>query len=72
MQHCAVACFVLEQWIVHNCVYVADMYKVESYWKTESLYWELVNLNDFKDDGKPGLSYWILKTVRAVIEVTSS
>ena len=29
MQHCAVACFVLEQWIVHNYVYVADMYKVE-------------------------------------------
>ena len=44
MQHCAVARFVLKQWFVYDCTYVADMYNVECYWRTVSLYCELINL----------------------------
>ena len=45
MQHCAVACFVLKQWFVYDCTYVADMYNFVCYWKTVSLYCGLINLN---------------------------
>ena len=46
MQHCGVARFVLKQWFVYNCPYnVADMYNFVCYWKTVSLYCELINAN---------------------------
>ena len=45
MQHCAVARFLLIQWFFYDCTYVADMYNVVCYWKTVSLYCELINLN---------------------------
>ena len=45
VQYCAVACFVLEQWFFYDCTYVPDMYNVVCYWKTVSLYCELINLN---------------------------
>ena len=43
VQHCAVARFVLKQWFFYNCTYVAEMYNVVCYWKTVSLYCELIN-----------------------------
>ena len=72
IQHCTVACFVLKEWFVYDCTYVADMYHVVFYWKTVSLYCELINLNQFKDECKPGFSSWTLKTISGVIKVTSS
>ena len=72
IQHCTVACFVLKEWFVYDCTYVADMYHVVFSWKTVSLYCELINLNQFKDECKPGFSSWTLKTISGVIEVTSS
>ena len=34
MHNCAVAHFVLKQWFVYECMYVADMYNFVYYWKT--------------------------------------
>ena len=45
MQHCAVARFVLKQWFFYDCTYVNGIYNVVCYWKTVSLYCELINLN---------------------------
>ena len=46
LQHCAVACFVLKRWLVYDCTnFVAEKYDVVCYWKTVSLYCELINLN---------------------------
>ena len=43
VQHCAVARFVLKQWFFYDCTYVAEMCNVVCYWKTVSLYCELIN-----------------------------
>ena len=76
IQHCTVVCFVFKEWFVYDCTwhctYVADMYHVVFYWKTVSLYCELINLNQFKDKCKPGFSSWTLKTISRVIKVRSS
>ena len=74
MQHCAVAHFVLKQWFVYDCTYVADMYNFVYYWKTSVF---VLWINKLKCSlktsvYKPGFSYWTLKTVSAVIKVTSS
>ena len=70
MQHCAVARFVLKQWFVYDCTYVANMYNFVCYWKIVyvSLYSELINLQ--KCSLKTGVSL-VLATEHLKLQVES-
>ena len=73
MQHCAVARFVLKQWFVYDCTYVADMYNFVYYWKTSVFVLWINKLQcSLKTSASLVLTAKHLKLLSGVIKVTSS